>query len=76
MDQLTAVVNLLVQGHACSSIMPLLAGAGLVALPKPSKGVRPIAIGELLRRLTAKCLMHEVRADAKTYLWPAQVGLL
>ena len=75
MDQLTAVVNLLVQGHACSSIMPLLAGAGLVALPKPSKGVRPIAIGELLRRLTAKCLMHEVRADAKTYLWPAQVGV-
>jgi hypothetical protein len=39
-------------------------------------GLRPIAIGELLRRLTAKCLMHEVRADAKTYLWPAQVGVL
>ena len=45
--------------------MPLLVGARL----------RPIAIGELLRRLTVKCLMHEVRADAKTYLWPAQVGV-
>lgn len=75
LEQLTAVINLLVQGHACNSIMPLLAGAGLVALPKPSQGVRPIAIGELLRRLTAKCLTHEVRADAKAYLWPAQVGV-
>ena len=75
LDQLTAVVNLLAQGRACSSVAPLLAGAGLVAIPKPSGGARPIAVGELLRRLTAKCLMHVVRAEARDYLWPAQAGV-
>ena len=75
LDQLTMVVNLLAQGRACSTVAPLLAGAGLVALPKPSGGVRPIAVGELLRRLTAKCLMHVVRAEARDYLWPAQAGV-
>ena len=56
LDHLTAVVNLLAQGRGCLSIAPLLGGAGLVALPKPSGGLRPIAVGELLRRLTGKCL--------------------
>ena len=37
--------------------------------------MRSIEIGKLLRRLTAKCLMQEVRADAKSYLCPAQVGV-
>lgn len=73
--QLTAVVNLLAQGRACPAVMPMVAGAGLVALPKPDGGVRPIAVGELLRRLTGKCLMQVVRSEAKAYFWPAQVGV-
>ena len=68
-------VNLLPQGRARATIAPLLAGAGLVALPKPSGGVRPI-VGELFRRLTAKCLMYEVKVDAKKYFWPAQTGVI
>ena len=75
LDQLTTVVNLLAQGRACAAVAPLLAGAGLVALSKPGGGVRPIAVGEVLRRITAKCLMHEVRAEARNYLWPAQAGV-
>jgi len=75
LDQLTAVVNLLAQGRACPSIAPLLAGAGLVALPKPSGGIRPIAVGELLRRLTGKCLMQAVRPEARDHFWPAQAGV-
>ena len=43
-----------------------------VALPKPDGGVRPIAIGEVLRRLTGKCLMHLVHEDARAHFWPAQ----
>ena len=64
MSQLTAVVNVLAQGRALSCVAPVLAGAGLVALPKPSGGIRPIAVGELLRRLTGKCLMSMVRSEA------------
>ena len=73
--QLAAVVQLLAQGRAPAFVAPVLAGAGLVALPKPSGGVRPIAVGELLRRLTGKCLMALVQDDARTHFWPAQVGV-
>ena len=49
-----------------------MAGAALVAVPKPKGGVsvRPIAIGEVLRRLTGKCLL--VKDEAKQHFWPAQ----
>ena len=75
LSQLTAVVNLLAQGRAPEFLAPVLAGAGLVALPKPQGGVRPIAVGEILRRLTGKCLMGIVRNDAQFFFWPAQVGV-
>ena len=69
------MATLLSQGRAPPSVAPVLAGAGLVALPKPAGGVRPIAVGELLRRLVGKCLMALVRDDARTFFWPAQVGV-
>ena len=72
---LTDVVNLLAQGAACNSVAPYLAGAALVAVPKPKGGVRPIAIGEVLRRLTGKCLAESVREDAKAFFWPVQLGV-
>ena len=75
LQQLTAVVNLLAQGQGCATAAPSLAGAGLVAVPKPNGGVRPIAIGEIYRRLTGKCLLQQVRAEARSFLWPAQVGV-
>ena len=75
LQQLTAVVNLLAQGRACAAAAPALAGANLVAVPKPKGGVRPIAIGELLRRLTGKCLSAQVRAAAREHFFPAQVGV-
>ena len=73
--QLTAVVELLAQGRAPAAVAPVLAGASLVALPKPAGGVRPIAVGELLRRLTGKCLMATVKDEAWSFFWPAQVGV-
>lgn len=71
LSQLTAVVNLLAQGRAPDFLAPVLAGAGLFALPKPQG---PIAVEEILRRLTGKCLMGLVRNDAQPF-WPAQVGV-
>ena len=46
-----------------------------MALTKPNGGLRPIAVGELLRRPAGKCLMNLVREDAGSYFWPAQVGV-
>ena len=73
--QLAGVVNHLASGRAHSAAAPLLAGASLVAIPKPHGGVRPIAIGEVLRRLTGKCLIQLVRDDARSVFFPAQVGV-
>lgn len=75
LEQLTEVVNLLARGQACPNAAPVFAGASLVALPKPSGGVRPIAIGEVLRRLTGKCLMATVRSELRSCFWPVQVGV-
>ena len=74
LQQLCGVVSLLAQGQACPAVAPSLAGASLVALPKPTGGVRPIAVGEILRRLTAKCLMEAVRDDARQHFAPVQLG--
>ena len=38
-------------------------------------GVRPIAVGEVLRRLTSKCILWAVRSDASRILTPTQVGV-
>ena len=75
LQQLCGVVSLLAQGQACPAVAPSLAGASLVALPKPTGGVRPIAVGEILRRLTAKCLMEAVRDDARQHFAPVQLGV-
>lgn len=74
-SHLAAAVALLAQGRAPDFVVPVLAGAGLVALPKPKGGVRPIAVGEILRRLTGKCLMALVRDEARSYFYPAQLGV-
>ena len=73
--QLADVVKLLVRGEALAEIAPHLAGASLHALPKGVDDVRPIAVGEVLRRLTAKCLCSDVRNSARDLLCPLQVGV-
>ena len=46
-----------------------------MALEKPGGGIRPIAIGEVLRRLVAKCLCNLHEKEAYAYLWPRQIGV-
>ena len=72
---LTAVTHILVRGEAPSELAPHLAGANLYALPKGSGDVRPIAVGEVFRRLAAKCLCASLREAAHQALWPLQVGV-
>ncbi|CAE7231929.1 unnamed protein product [Symbiodinium natans] len=72
---LAALCHLLGRGEAPATLAPHLAGATLHALPKPQGGVRPIAIGEVLRRLVGKLLCGSVREAARDQLWPLQVGV-
>jgi hypothetical protein len=75
LEQMTALVNLLAKGEAPASIAADLAGANLIALAKPDGGVRPIAVGETLRRIVGKCLCAEVKEQAHSYFWPLQIGV-
>ena len=72
---LTNVVNLLAAGQAPPTINPFLCGASLLASRKKSGGHRPIAVGEVLRRLVSKCLASHVRQSAISILNPLQLGV-
>ena len=72
---LTEVVNILCAGLAPPFIHPYLCGAVLLACKKKSGGLRPIAVGEVLRRLTSKCVSRAVHQEAVSILSPLQVGV-
>ena len=62
---LRRVVNLLVSGKVPQEVYRFMAGGSLTALSKLKPGcapdIRPIAVGEVLRRLTGKCLCAVIK---------------
>jgi hypothetical protein len=50
-------------------------GARIIGIPKIPAGIRPIAVGEVLRRLAAKCLVQQFQAEVVEYLIPYQMGV-
>ncbi len=68
------VVSLL----ACGELQPLasaLAVSALVPLRKPNGRVRPLAIGDVLRRLTASTLCAQLRPDLAAWLSPDSLAV-
>ena len=55
--------------------MPHLCGAFLFACKKRGDSLRPIAVGEVRRWLTSKCVSRAVQADAVRILSPLQGGV-
>ncbi len=53
--QFVALVNLYLSGKVQALLAPFIASAPLTALRKNNGGVRPIAVGEVWRRLVSKC---------------------
>ena len=72
---LTRFVNCLASGQTSSAITPYLCGATLLASKKKNGGHRPIAVGEVLRRLVSKCLASITRHQALHLLPPLQLGV-
>ena len=75
LSPLTKFLNLLAAGQAPTAITPHLCGASLLASRKRKGGHRPIAVGEVLRRLVSKCLASLVRSAATSLLTPLQLGV-
>ena len=69
------MVSLLCNGHAPSQIVPHLCGATLLPIQKKGGGLRPIAVGEIMRRLTSKCLSKCVKDEVFHTLTPLLVGV-
>ena len=74
LQALTKVVNLMVAGLVPPEVAPYLCGARLHAAKKKDGGIRPIAVGNLLRRLTSKLVAKEVALKAAGLLSPHQMG--
>jgi hypothetical protein len=72
---LTKLCNFLLSGKLPSEICHLLYGASLCALNKKDGGLRPIAIGNCLRRLTSKLACFQSRNIVNSYLSPHQLGV-
>ena len=69
-DSLLSVCNTIASGDVPHTIIPLLSASKLIALPKTGSGVRPIAIGEVFRRLTAKTICQQKSFDFSSFFFP------
>ena len=72
-------MNLLASGRAPEGVAKFLAGGSLIALvknkPDSPPDVRLIAVGEVLRRLTSKCLCIITKAKAAEFFEGYQMGV-
>jgi Reverse transcriptase (RNA-dependent DNA polymerase) len=73
--EITKWVNKLLSGSLDREVAPYIASAPLIPLRKPDGGTRPIAVGEIWRRLASKCAVRMVQGQLSNYLQPLQVGV-
>ena len=72
---LTMFVNKLCAGQLPPSVALFLCGASLLPCKKKCGGLRPIAVGEVLRRLTSKCVSRAFHSQTSSILPPLQLGV-
>ena len=72
-------MNLMASEKVPVPVATFLAGGRLIALNKGKEGnppdVRPIAVGETLRRLTGKCICAILRDKISSFFQPSQFGV-
>ena len=72
---LTRAVNAMGAGKVPAQVRPFFCGARLVAGKKKDSSLRPIAIGNLLRRVVAKCFSSALSSKAAALFAPNQLGV-
>ena len=76
LDRLTHFACFLLSGRADTRLAPWLTGAPLTALYKKQGGIRPIAVGEVVRRLISRLCCMAVRSRLPDVFIPTgQVGV-
>ena len=71
---ITKLANLIIKGCA-RDFQETIFGATLVASKKPERGVRPIAVGSVYRRLTGRFGARQGTFRLAEHLSPIQVGV-
>jgi hypothetical protein len=74
LNPLVSFCNLIFNGKLPDLIRPLFFGARLIALNKKDGGIRPIAVGNTIRRILSKFACHIVKSKISTQLHPHQTG--
>jgi hypothetical protein len=83
-DTLYSLCNHILAGGVPAAVRPYFAGAKLFALEKPQGGIRPIACGEVLRRVVATLVCRQLRTQCAEFFAsgpqgaqqvPAQLGV-
>ena len=72
---LSEVVSILLRGEVPEEIRPYVCGASIMALRKPNGTLRPIAIGETIRRLASKVAVDLITERAREIFEPLQLGV-
>jgi hypothetical protein len=70
-----AFATTVASGRLPRSISPFFGAANLIPLVKKDNGVRPIAVGEIIRRAVAKCAMKSVKDKLDGMFVPFQMGV-
>ena len=73
--QLCRLVNAMSKGAVPVAVAPFLCGARLHAGLKKDGGLRPIAVGNILRRLTSKVMAKSLVEKMEGLLAPHQLGV-
>ena len=71
-EAITKLVNTMAAGKVSETVAPYLCGARLHGAKKKDGGTRPIAIGNITRRLTSKCFSSGTADRAAARLGPNQ----
>ena len=74
-SSITKLVNLMLNGDLGQYARDLLFSANLTALKKKDGGIRPIAVGNIFRRLAAKAICNPAIKDLSQQLQPIQLGV-
>ena len=72
---LTNLVNVILEGKVPFELRPYFFGAKPIALKRPDGGLRPIAVGNTVRWLSAKCTGYHVFESRQARYGCRQVGV-
>ena len=72
---LTNLVNVILDGRVPLELRSYFFGAKLIAVKKHDEGLRPIAVGNTIRQLSAKCAIYHVFEWCQARYGNRQVGV-